>query len=297
MEVFRDIAPMRAFLAERRVGRSVALVPTMGALHEGHGACVRSAVEVRDSLPVVSIFINPTQFGPDEDLDAYPRSFDRDLDLCTSWGVEAVFAPRTSAMYPVPQTTWIDVGELTGVLCGATRPGHFRGVTTVVAKLLHIIEPDIAVFGQKDAQQALVIRRMLRQLEFGSRIVVVPIAREKDGLALSSRNAYLNEDQRKRAASIFSSLQCAGEMIARGERDPRRVEAATIDILTDAGLEPEYAELRGLPDLCALEQIEGGVILAVAARAGRTRLIDNRTFFVGGGRVEADALLFDDGAR
>src|SRR5580704_5919128 len=210
--------------AVRREGRRLALVPTMGALHEGHLSLVRAA---RSSCDVVaaSIFVNPTQFGPNEDLAKYPRSFERDRDLLASEGVELLFAPTVEEMYPAGAVTWITVEELSNKLDGRSRPGHFRGVTTVVAKLFHIVEPDVAFFGQKDAAQVAIIRRMVRDLDFPVEIVACPIVREADGLAMSSRNAYLDPQQRKQALALQRALMRVKRSWEAGERDAGKLLA------------------------------------------------------------------------
>jgi pantoate--beta-alanine ligase len=293
MDVFKEIAPLRDHIRRRRAGRPVVLVPTMGALHDGHRALVDLARSERDALVVATIFVNPTQFGPREDLDAYPRALERDLSLCRDWGCDLVFTPDERVMYPAPQTAWVVVEGITEDLCGAVRPGHFRGVATVVAKLFHIVLPDAAVFGQKDAQQALVIREMVRRLDMAVEIRLAPTVREEDGLAMSSRNAYLEAAARTQAAAIHRALRAAGDAIASGEREARRVEAAARAVLEDGGIaDVEYAELRAAGDLSPLERIEGRVILAVAARVGGARLIDNMVYEVRDDTVTIDTALF-----
>lgn len=293
MDVFRDTVALRDYLAGCRADRCVAFVPTMGALHAGHRACVGVAQTPPRAMSVVSIFVNPAQFGPGEDLDAYPRTVDRDLDLCRQWGVDVVFVPAVRTMYPVSQSVWVDEEGLTDVLCGAARPGHFRGVATVVMKLFHIVEPDMAVFGQKDAQQALVIRRVVDQLNSPVRIALAAISREPDGLARSSRNAYLSPEERGRATSLYSALCAAGDALDSGERSARRIEEIAKQRMSGAGLDVEYAECRTAVDLCSLEEIAGRVILALAARVGATRLIDNCVYLVDGDRVDRDVALFE----
>ncbi len=293
MEVFREIEPLRRWVASRRPPRRIALVPTMGALHEGHDACVAVAAAVPGADVVVSIFVNPTQFGPGEDLEAYPRTLDADLARCRRLGVAAVFAPRDDVMYPAPQRVWVDVEGLTACLCGAHRPGHFRGVTTVVTKLFGIVGPDVAVFGQKDAQQALVVREMVRQLDMPVEIRLARTQREPDGLARSSRNAYLDADARRRATALHAALCLAGERLDAGERDAAALVEAVRRRLVEGGVDAvEYVELRRADDLSALERIGGRVILALAARVGPARLIDNMVFDVGPDRVAHDVMLF-----
>lgn len=276
MQLSREKAEVRALVEEARGRRaSVGLVPTMGYLHEGHLSLVRRARQENDYV-VLSIFVNPAQFGPEEDLERYPRDLGRDLELAEQAGVDLVFAPGAEEMYAPDHRTWVEVEELTRGLCGRSRPGHFRGVTTVVTKLFGICRPDRAYFGQKDAQQALVIRRITRDLDLGVEVVVAPIVREADGLALSSRNVYLSEEQR-RAAPILQRALCEAEVAARaGERDAevvreqvrRRIEGAP-------GARVDYVELVSTQTLQSVERIGGEVLLAVAVYFGRTRLIDN----------------------
>ena len=293
MEVFAGIADTRAYLAARRRGRRVVLVPTMGALHEGHRACVEVARGAEGALVVVSIFVNPTQFAPAEDFDRYPRPLQEDLARCERWECDVAFTPDTAAMYPAPQRVWVSVEGISTPLCGRSRPGHFRGVSTVVAKLLSIVQPDAAVFGQKDAQQSLVIREMVRQLGMPVEILLARTARERDGLALSSRNAYLDRDGRERAPGIWRALSAAADAIARGERRRTAIEETLRAALAAGGIDGvEYAEVLCAEDLSALDAIEGRVILAVAARVGKTRLIDNIVVEVTGARAEVDVPLF-----
>lgn len=276
MERYETIAGMRDYVHRLRAGgRSIAFVPTMGALHEGHRSCVGTARGLGDAV-VVSIFVNPTQFGPGEDLSRYPRPLRRDLDLCGEWGVEAVFTPDAREMYPARQDVWVEVERLSEPLCGRSRPGHFRGVATVVLKLFNIVQADAAVFGQKDAQQAVVLREMARQLDVPVAIALSPTVREKDGLALSSRNAYLTAEERARAPGIYRSL-CAGrDAVGRGERDSGKVVAEVRRDLESYGIRAvEYVELVDARDLSVPQRVEGKVLLAAAARVGATRLIDN----------------------
>lgn len=293
MEVIRAIEPLARYLDSRRTGEAVSFVPTMGALHDGHGACVKLARSVAGARVVCSIFVNPTQFGPGEDVEHYPRSLDADLARLEAWGCDAVFVPGVAAIYPEPQRAWVTVDGIADPLCGRFRPGHFRAVATVVAKLFHLVRPDAAVFGQKDAQQALVIRAMVRGLDFRVRLLVARTVREADGLAMSSRNAYLSVSERTTAAALFRSLAAARAALESGERQPRAIERAAEDVLRAAGIERiDYVEVRRADDLSALERVEGHVILAVAAWVGRARLIDNMVFDVDGRAVVADAPLF-----
>lgn len=265
----------------------------MGALHDGHGACIRLGRSVPDSSLIVSIFVNRTQFAAGEDLDSYPRTREADLASCERWGVDAVFQPEDSVMYPAKQRAWVEVEELTEPLCGRFRPGHFRGVTTVVAKLFNILQPDLAVFGQKDAQQALVIREMVEQLDMPVELKLAQTVREADGLALSSRNAYLKGEERAQAASIHAALARARERILAGEKDPERITQAVVDRMREAGIDDiEYAEFRRAENLCPLEKLSGKVILAVAARVGSTRLIDNAVWNVGDDGAIEEVMLF-----
>jgi pantoate--beta-alanine ligase len=275
MEVIRTKAEMRAWSRSiRGAGHRLALVPTMGYLHEGHLSLVQRAREVADRV-VLSIFINPLQFGEGEDLERYPRDLDRDLDLARSAGVDLVFAPDTGEMYPDGRP-WVAVDPEQGadLLCGATRPGHFRGVLTVVAKLFGIVDPDHAVFGQKDLQQLTLIRRMVADLDMTVEIVAAPVVREPDGLALSSRNVYLSEEERRSALALSRGLMACRELFARGESDADRYRAV-LQTVGGAGVELEYAEVIDPSTLRRVERVESGTVCAVAARVGATRLIDN----------------------
>lgn len=277
MRIVRTIAEVRGAVGEaRRHGHVVGLVPTMGAFHEGHLSLIRRA-RTESDLVVVSIFVNPTQFGPSEDLAAYPRNEARDVELAREAGADIVFAPPVEEIYPDGFATTIHVAGLTDVLCGASRGrGHFDGVVTVVAKLFQIVTPDAAFFGQKDAQQVLVIRRLVRDLDMPVRIVACPIVREPDGLAMSSRNVYLDPASRRRATALDRALAAAERIVAEGETAADAVLAAARAVLADEGIEPEYLELRSPADLRALDRVDGAALLAVAARVGPARLIDNR---------------------
>ena len=247
----------------------------MGALHEGHLSLVRAARASCDVV-VASIFVNPTQFGPNEDLAKYPRSFERDGDLLEHEGVELLFAPSIEEMYPAGAVTWVTVEGLSNKLDGRSRPGHFRGVTTVVAKLFHIVEPDAAFFGQKDAAQLAIVRRMVRDLNFPVEIVSCPIVREPDGLALSSRNMYLNGDQRKRAAILHGSLLRVKQLADSGERKAVTLaEAGRAELARENGVRLDYFEVVNPDTLDPVEDISSGALVAVAAYVGTTRLIDN----------------------
>jgi pantoate--beta-alanine ligase len=257
----------------------IGLVPTMGFLHDGHLALLRAARE-RCDVVVMSLFVNPTQFGPDEDLDAYPHDDARDARLAEEVGVDVLYAPSPEEVYPNGFSTWVQVGdELTGVLDGAPEQrgaAHFRGVVTVVAKLLNSVAPDVAFFGQKDAQQALVIRRMVCDLDFRTKVEVLPTVREADGLAMSSRNAYLSSDERRRAVSLSRALRAAEAAADAGETRTEAVLAAARAELDRAGVEPDYLEARDAESLAPAESLNGRpVLVAVAAKFGRARLIDN----------------------
>jgi pantoate--beta-alanine ligase len=280
VRVYRTKTGLRAVLApERRAGRSIGFVPTMGALHDGHLALIAAARE-RCDVVVLSVFVNPTQFGPGEDLDAYPRDERRDLDLAEGAGVDVAYAPSAEEVYPEDFSTFVEVtGDLARVLDGDPQrrgPAHFRGVTTVVAKLFNAVGPDVAFVGQKDAQQAVVIKRMVRDLDFPVEIVVVPTVREESGLALSSRNAYLDPAERERAAALSRALDAAARTAEAGVRSTAEALAAARVELEAAGIEPDYLEARDAEDLSAAESFNGRpVLVAVAARVGRARLIDN----------------------
>jgi pantoate--beta-alanine ligase len=247
----------------------------MGALHEGHLSLVRAARASSDAV-AASIFVNPTQFGPNEDLAKYPRSFERDRELLEREGVDILFAPTVSEMYPAGALTWVTVEELSGKLDGRSRPGHFRGVTTVVAKLFHIVEPDAAYFGQKDAAQVAIIRRMVRDLDLPVKIVVCPIVREPDGLAMSSRNAYLDRGQREQALTLHRSLMRVMQLVEAGERDAAKLAAAGREEFAGQKLvRLDYFEIVNPDTLDPVPDISRGVLVAVAAFLGTTRLIDN----------------------
>jgi pantoate--beta-alanine ligase len=276
MRIYDTIEDMRAACrTARRGGQRLGFVPTMGALHEGHLSLVRAA-RAACEVAAASIFVNPTQFGPNEDLAKYPRSFDRDRDLLAKEGVKLLFAPSVEEMYPAGAVTWVTVEGLSGKLDGRSRPGHFRGVTTVVAKLFHIIEPDAAFFGQKDAAQVAIIRRMVRDLKFPVEIVACPIVREADGLAMSSRNAYLDPQQRKQALVLQRSLMRVKKLWEGGERDAARLVAAgREEIAAGKSVRLDYFEILDPDSLDPVKNLAGGALVAVAAFVGPTRLIDN----------------------
>jgi pantoate--beta-alanine ligase len=275
--VFRGKEELRSGLsAARRAGSAIGLVPTMGCLHEGHLSLLRAARAECDVV-VMSLFVNPSQFGPGEDLDRYPRDEERDLQLAAEAGVDFVYAPPVEEVYPDGFSTHVEVEGLTEVLCGDPSrrgSGHFRGVTTVVAKLFNSVQPDVAFFGRKDAQQAAVIRRMVRDLDFPVRIEVLPTVREADGLAMSSRNAYLSPEDRERAGALSRALRVAEET-ARAKSLQAGLAAARAE-LDAVGIEPEYLEARDADELSPVAGLNGRpVLVAVAARIGGARLIDN----------------------
>jgi pantoate--beta-alanine ligase len=256
-------------------GDVVALVPTMGALHEGHLSLVDAARAACEHV-VMSIFVNPTQFGPGEDFDAYPRDLEKDAELAEHRGVDVVYAPSVEEVYPggEPEIV-VQPGKLADRLCGLSRPGHFQGVLTVVARLFNMAQPDVAIFGRKDYQQAMLIRRMVQEMHFPVRVEMAPIVREQDGLALSSRNAYLSERERERARSLSQGLLAALAAFDEGVTDPDRLKARVRGTMRDADVEPEYIELVDPVELEDLREAAAGSLLAVAARVGETRLIDN----------------------
>jgi pantoate--beta-alanine ligase len=276
VRTIRTIAGMRAAVARARAaGRSVALVPTMGAFHEGHLTLMRAAREACDEV-VVSLFVNPAQFDEATDLAAYPRDEERDAALAAEEGVDVLFAPPPAAMYPEGFATTVAVQGLTDVLEGEARgPGHFAGVCTVVAKLLNVVSPEVALFGQKDAQQVAVLRRMVRDLDIPVRLEVVPTVREPDGLAMSSRNGRLSAAERERAVALSVALGAAEQAIATGESDPDRLRAAALAAMEPYGVRPEYLALVDPDSFRPVQAVNGRVLVAVAARVGDTRLIDN----------------------
>ncbi|HEX5368331.1 MAG TPA: pantoate--beta-alanine ligase [Dehalococcoidia bacterium] len=275
MQTLKTVAEVRTTRAA--ISGSVGLVPTMGALHEGHLTLVRKARVANDHV-WVSIFVNPTQFGPNEDFAAYPRDIERDLALLEKEGAEAVFLPSVEEMYPPDGTTYVDAGPVSEVLEGAFRPGHFRGVTTVVLKLLNIVQPTRAYFGRKDAQQLVVIRRMVRDLNLNIEVVPVDTVREPDGLALSSRNAYLNQAERKSALCLSEALNLAREMWTRGARDAEAFRRRMRDVIDEEELASiDYVSVADPKTLQELERIKGRALVSLAVRIGRTRLIDNVT--------------------
>jgi pantoate--beta-alanine ligase len=276
MLIYHTIAEVRQYVREARSsGQSIGLVPTMGYLHEGHLELMRQAKKQCGKV-IVSIFVNPTQFGPGEDLERYPRDLERDARMCEEVGVNAIFNPAADEIYPPGYCTYVDVERITENLCGLSRPGHFRGVATVVTKLFNIVKPDFAFFGQKDAQQVLVINRMATDLNMDLEVVTVPTVREPDGLAMSSRNIYLEPEQRRVALALSRSLRQAEEIFQAGERDAAKIRQLVIDMIErEALLNIDYVEIYSHPDLEPVERIESSALLALAVKIGRTRLIDN----------------------
>lgn len=276
MQIVKTIEELRPIVkAWKKEGLRVGLVPTMGYLHEGHKSLIVKAVSENDKV-VVSDFVNPTQFGVGEDLASYPRDIDRDAAICEQAGADLIFHPEPEEMYFADNCTFVDMDGLTKGLCGKTRPTHFRGVCTVVSKLFHIVSPDRAYFGRKDAQQLAVIRRMVRDLNFDIEIVGCPIVREADGLAMSSRNTYLNNEERKAALILHKSLALGKEMIERGERDAAQIKKAVISNIESEPLAKiDYVEIVNPDTMENIDTIEDLALIATAVYIGKTRLIDN----------------------
>ena len=275
MRTIRTVADLRAHVAAaRRGGSSIGLVPTMGAFHAGHESLIRGARERTDEV-VVSLFVNPTQFNDPADLERYPRSEERDARIAAGCGADVLFAPAVEEVYPAGFATTVTVDGLTDILEGEHRPGHFAGVCTVVAKLLNMVAPDVAFFGAKDAQQAVVVRRMARDLDIPAEIAVLPTVREPDGLALSSRNLLLAPDERLRALALVEGLRAAELAVERGERDAARVQAAALEAMRERGVTPDYFALVHPDTLETVSTLNGRTLAAVAARVGDVRLIDN----------------------
>jgi pantoate--beta-alanine ligase len=277
MKIITKINDIREYSrSAKKEGKTIGFVPTMGYLHDGHISLVRAAKKENDVI-VMSIYVNPTQFGPDEDYDKYPRDLERDRSLADKEGVDVIFTPVSGEMYPAGYDTDVEVkGHLTETLCGRTRPGHFRGVTTVVAKLFNIVEADRAYFGQKDAQQAAVIKRMVRDLNMPVEIRVMPIVREDDGLAMSSRNAYLSKEERRQALALSRSLKRAEEMVSAGELSAGTIKSGMKNILEkEKNVRVDYTEIMDADTLQPLDKVRGNTLIAIAAFVGGTRLIDN----------------------
>ncbi len=257
---------------QRRQGRSIGFVPTMGALHEGHASLIRESVANND-VTVLSIFVNPAQFAPHEDFDSYPRMFETDRAMAEALGADAIYAPPSDSVYPDGYATYVNVERLSEGLCGGSRPVFFRGIATVVTKLFNAVEPDRAYFGQKDAQQCAIIKRMVRDLEFDIDIVEMPIIREADGLAMSSRNRYLSEGDRQRALNLSRALQNARKLLDAGERNPKKVIKAVRAAMQDVPI--DYIALVDAEDISPVAKVDRPILLAVAANIGPARLIDN----------------------
>jgi pantoate--beta-alanine ligase len=276
MQIVRTVKELRAWSRTARMaGKTVGLVPTMGALHAGHASLIRMA-RSRCGAVAVSIFVNPTQFAPNEDYARYPRTLDADCAMAERTGADVVFAPAVEEMYPLGAETFVEVEQISDRLDGQSRPGHFRGVATVVAKLFIAGEPDLAFFGQKDAAQVAVLRRMIADLRMGLELVVCPIVREADGLALSSRNVYLSAEERKRALVLSRSLRHVEELVAGGERDAEKLRAAARTVIgEEPAVRVDYLALVDWATLEPVETAEPGTLLAVAVWVGETRLIDN----------------------
>lgn len=278
MNIIDTIRDMQSLSnTQKRSGRRVGVVPTMGFLHEGHLSLIDMAKKHSDFV-IVTIFVNPTQFGPNEDFDQYPRNFENDSKLCEQRGVDTIFAPNVKEMYPEKQTTWVVEEKLSQGLCGKSRPGHFKGVTSVVTKLFNATLPDVAVFGQKDAQQAAVLKKMTLDLNFPIEIIVAPLVREADGLAMSSRNKYLTDDERKRALVISRTLKETKEQLESGSissASPNEIAAKITDQITQAGGKVDYVEIVDNATLDPVTDFSGETLIAVAAYFGKARLLDN----------------------
>jgi pantoate--beta-alanine ligase len=276
MKVVPTVAGMKALVRQwKRAGKRIGLVPTMGYLHEGHLSLVRASKE-RTDVTVVSIFVNPTQFGPNEDFKKYPRDLHKDSAYLEKAGVDCLFHPEAAEIYPPGYRTYVEVQGLQDRLCGKSRPGHFRGVATVVLKLFDIVAPDAAFFGAKDAQQVLILRRMAADLDLDVEVVTCPLVREPDGLALSSRNAYLSSDERKAALSLSIGLRWAERAVAAGERDAAKIVAGIVAVLEAEPLaRVDYVEAVDPETLEPVAELRGDVLVALAVFVGRTRLIDN----------------------
>lgn len=276
MEIYHRISDIRDYVkARRREGKKIGFVPTMGYLHQGHLTLMERAKEEND-IVIASIFINPTQFGPDEDYEDYPRNLEHDAKLAKGVGIDIIFAPKVEEIYLKDACTRVEVDDLTTKLCGASRPGHFRGVCTIVTKLFNIVNPDRAYFGQKDAQQVLVIKKMVEDLNFDVKIVVVPIVREEDGLAMSSRNKYLSTKEREAALILFKSLTLAKNMIEAGKRDANLIKSQIIKNIENEPLARiDYVHIANEKNLKEVDLVTGKILIALAVYIGETRLIDN----------------------
>ncbi len=277
MQVIKTVEEMQKFSKVRKAeGKTVGFVPTMGFLHKGHLSLVKKANQECDVV-VVSIFVNPTQFAPNEDFEAYPRDFEKDSELCEKEGVEAIFYPSSEEMYK-GETKLVEVGEIGKVLCGKSRPTHFRGVATIVAKLFEAVMPDSAYFGLKDFQQFVIIKKMVKNMNFDINIVGCPIVREKDGLAMSSRNAYLSKQERSEAVVLNKSLALAEKMFSKGEKNSEKVRQTVSDKISETSGKIDYVEIFDSASLKSVEEIEKGNRIGLAVFFGKTRLIDNKEF-------------------
>ncbi|KUO48776.1 MAG: pantoate--beta-alanine ligase [Desulfitibacter sp. BRH_c19] len=276
MEILKNIRETKDYINElKKKGSSIGFVPTMGYFHQGHLELMRQSI-LKGHDTIVSLFVNPTQFGPTEDFDSYPTDLQRDFDLAKDIGVKAIFLPTTKEMYPDGYKTYVEVEGLSNVLCGENRPGHFRGVTTVVLKLFNIVQPNQAFFGQKDGQQVIVIKKMLRDLNLDIQIDVIPTVREKDGLAMSSRNAYLSPKEREVAPLLYRTLKILEEKILNGERKTSVLLKEGKDNLSKEPLaELQYIDIRSTDDLSLMEELRGEFMIAMAVKVGPARLIDN----------------------
>jgi len=276
MRVIENIKDLKAIVrSQKQSGKTIGFVPTMGYLHEGHISLAKKSVSEND-FTIMSIFVNPTQFGPKEDFSEYPRNMEKDTVMAENAGVDVVFSPTEKEMYPYGYNTYVNVEQITDTLCGESRPGHFKGVATVVTKLFNIVEPDKAYFGQKDAQQAVVIKRMVRDLNMSVEIITCPIIREQDGLAMSSRNTYLNEEERKAALILSKSLLDAERLVKSGEKNSSKIIKHIKDMISAEKLaNVEYIKIVDQEDLRDVNEIDKKALIALAVRFGSTRLIDN----------------------
>ena len=276
MEILKTIKDTKSCISElKKQGQTIGLVPTMGYFHDGHLELMRRSLG-KGHATIVSLFVNPTQFGPTEDFDSYPKNLQRDLDLAKEIGVKAVFMPAINDMYPKGYKTYVEVEDLSNVLCGEHRPGHFRGVATVVLKLFNIVKPDEAFFGQKDGQQVIVIKKMVQDLDLDIPIEVVPTVREKDGLAMSSRNAYLSPVERQAAPILYQTLKLLEDMVLKGERKVSPLlDVGKNNILKEPLADLQYIDIRSTDDLSPLEELKGEFMIAMVVKVGPARLIDN----------------------
>ncbi len=281
MEVIQKISRLKSLSKKiKSLNKTIAFVPTMGALHEGHLNLVDIARKIGDVV-IVSIFVNPIQFGPNEDFEKYPRNLSKDVELLTKRGVDYIFTPEVNEFYGENFQTYVEVKEITKYLCGASRPGHFRGVTTVVSKLFSILKPDFAIFGQKDGQQVVVIKKMVKDLLFPLKIIVSPIIRENDGLAMSSRNSYLSKEERELAVNLYKGLELGSSLILNGERNSSKVSEAIKNFLNEKnGIKIDYIEIVDKKTLKPIENIKDEIMIAGAIYVGKTRLIDNISLYV-----------------